>query len=345
MADPTSYKSNYFVVSEDFWRFRFSAGYGFNSDRMDGFFGGVEFKAHDWVTLLGEYDTHDTNVGIRLLTPEIWITPIRLTATFKSSLSHDPGHIDIAAGLTFPLDFQKRSNRAAEPATPIKPVVKPEVREGVADPIESAVSPVSQKTADSTQTPMSPAPPAKAVQAAPVGGATTNTVTSANLENLSALKKRIEAAGLIEVRAGQRSSSELVVEYENTIFNHNELDALGIVAGTISEVTANSYEIVHIVIKRKGLRVAVVSMPRSALRAFMKQAGNPVALKSAMMFSYDAGMTDDTYYPPQQSGFSLPNTSLIVAPGLTTFVGTEVGVFDYLLSIKPEILSTLWKGG
>jgi hypothetical protein len=36
--------------------------------------------------------------------------------------------------------------------------------------------------------------------------------------------------------------------------------------------------------------------------------------------------------------------SLILSPGLKTFVGTESGVFDYLLAIKPELQMTTWKG-
>jgi len=37
-------QSRYVVVSEDLWRFRLSAGYGFDSKRMQGGFGGVEFQ-------------------------------------------------------------------------------------------------------------------------------------------------------------------------------------------------------------------------------------------------------------------------------------------------------------
>src|SRR5512133_1052411 len=123
-------RSRYAVISEDLWRFRFSAGYGFDSQRMQGGFGGVEFRAHDWVTLLGEYDTRDTTAGIRLVTPEIWKTPVRLAATLKSTLNHDPEKIDVAVGVTFPLDFKKRAGRTAESKPPVSRVTAPdEMRE------------------------------------------------------------------------------------------------------------------------------------------------------------------------------------------------------------------------
>jgi len=104
----TNLRTSYLVLSEDLWRFRFSAGYGRGPDRMKGLFGGAEFKAHEWVYLLGEYDTKETNVGIRIVSPEIWKSPVRIAATAKTSLDYKPGNIDIALGITFPLDFRKR---------------------------------------------------------------------------------------------------------------------------------------------------------------------------------------------------------------------------------------------
>ncbi|MBL0225423.1 MAG: YjbH domain-containing protein [Geobacteraceae bacterium] len=328
-------QSRYLVISEDLWRFRLSAGYGFSSERMSGGFGGIEFRAHDWVTLLGEYDTSDTSAGIRLVTPEIWKTPLRLAATFKSTLSHKPGTIDVAVGLTVPLDFRKRAGH-----TPLDPAA--------VSPAAGIPAPLAVRPAPAV--PAAPAAPASAGTAAPVttnpaGSAATNTVSAAALENLATLQRRLEEAGFIKVRAGQRHTGELVVEYENTIFNHNELDALGVVAGIVSEDATQDYETVRIVIKRKGIRVAVVSAPLATLRVFMKQAGDVRAFRESFSFTYDTGIADDTYYIPHDEGFPFPNTSLILAPGLTTFVGTEAGVFDYVLSFRPEILSNLWKGG
>jgi len=334
-------QSRYVVLSEDLWRFRLSAGYGFDSERMQGGFGGVEFRAHDWVTLLGEYDTRDTSAGVRLVTPEIWRTPVRLAATFKSTLNHNPGTIDVAVGVTFPLDFRKRAGEGAV-ETSRAAVVSGQEETG-AKPAPSTGIPPQPKVWPSSPDTMAVAP--AAVPPAHAGAAVTNTVTAAALENLGVLHKKLIAAGFINVQAGQRHTSELVVEYENTVYNHNELDALGVVAGIVSESAAESFDTVRIVIKRKGIRVAVVSAPRTVLAAFMKPGGDDRALRESFSFTYDTGITGDTYFPPHDTGFAFPDTSLILAPGLQTYVGTEVGVFDYLLSFKPEIISTLWKGG
>lgn len=337
-------QSRYAVVSEDFWRFRLSAGYGFDSERMRGGFGGVEFQAHDWVTLLGEYDTRDTSAGIRLVTPEIWKTPIQLVATFKSTLNHNPGNIDVAVGVTFPLDFQKKAghepesgNHGAQDAgqeeisVPAPPVSQSPVPPGLASAPVSA-APALQP----------PSPP----KASSDNSVSTNTVSPAISANLALLQKQLITAGFVNVQVGQRVGRELIVEYENTIFNHNELDALGVVAGIVSEVTAKHIETIRIVIKRHGIRVAVVSAPLPDLRKFMRLSlQKSEDLKDSLVFSYDTSITEDTDFSPHDSRISFPNTSLILAPGLQTFVGTEAGVFDYVLSFRPEILSNLWKGG
>jgi len=106
-------QTKYIVISEDLWRFRISAGYGSGPDRMDGVFAGGELKLHDWVYLLGDYDTRETNVGARVVLPQFWKVPARFTATVKTSLDYRPGNVDIAVGLSVPLDFRMKDRQGA----------------------------------------------------------------------------------------------------------------------------------------------------------------------------------------------------------------------------------------
>lgn len=325
-------QNKYLVVSEDLWRLRLSAGYSTGSERMKGAFGGVEFHAHDWITLLGEYDTRDTSAGIRVTTPELWITPIRLTATLKSTLNHSPGTLDVAAGITFPLDFQKRS--VGNPQTPLQ-----QKSDAIEISKQVVFVPPVQTLQPTSRSKESESPTSQQT------GDVTNTVTPDSLALMGSLRNELEDAGFINVRVGQRLTHELVVEYENTIFNHNELDALGIVAGIITKGVVQNFEVVHIIIKRKGLRVAVVSLPYNTLRGYMNDEVGKVKAVEKIRFSYEMALTDNTYYLENNKGLSFPNTSIILSPGLQTFVGTEVGLFDYVLSFRPEVLSTLWNGG
>lgn len=337
-------RSRYAVISEDLWRFRFSAGYGFSSRRMEGGFGGVELQTHEWVTLLGEYDTRDSNAGIRITTPEIWKTPIHLTSTFKSTLNHNPGNIDVAVGITFPLDFRKKSEREPQKDSDVPLVVAQDRKIPQSPPDNSSpILPVLPPTPPLGLPENLPPSLFKSTSESRVSIIVNSEAISANLDSL---QKRLIEAGFIHIRVGQRNNRELVVEYENNIYNHNELDALGVVTGIASEVATTQFETLHIVVIRNGIRVAVVSAPLTDIREFMKQQSlNSVALRDSVTFSYDTSITKDTNFHPEVSSWHFPNTSLILAPGLQTFVGTEAGVFDYVLSFRPEIISTLWNGG
>ena len=61
--------------------------------------------------------------------------------------------------------------------------------------------------------------------------------------------------GFLNLRVGSRDRT-LVVEYENTVFNHNELDALGLVAGLACQAAPEQFDTLRVVIKRRNIRTA-----------------------------------------------------------------------------------------
>src|SRR6185369_13926077 len=95
----------YGAATEGIWRFRISAGAGIGPDRMKGGFGGIEAKAFDWLYLLGEYDTREVNVGVRLVTPEMFGIPVNLQVTVKSALNDKQGNPEYGFGFQMPLGY------------------------------------------------------------------------------------------------------------------------------------------------------------------------------------------------------------------------------------------------
>ncbi len=308
-------QSRYMVASEDLWRFRLSAGYGLGPSQMKGAFGGVQLRLHDSIYLLGDYDARDINAGLRLISPELWSLPVKVTFSAKTTVNSSPGKVDLAFGLTFLLDFQKKSREASREEKKYEEHGKPVQAQGATSGIT-----------DST-----PAPRLL--------------LTAPRPATLSTLQTRLLAAGFINLRVGHRGSRELIVEYENVLFNHNELDAIGVVAGIVSESAPDSFETVRFIIKRKGIRMAVISAPLRSLRTFMEQPEGVNDLKELLTVSSDTDITSEVTFVTEQKENDFPSTALILAPGLMTFVGTDFGAFDYLLSVKPEIISDLWSGG
>ena len=104
-------QTKYLVASKEWWRLRFSLGYGFGPDRLDGTFGGLEVKAFNWLYLMGENDASETNVGVRLVTPEIGGWPVSLQATAKTSLDNQADHWEFGIGLQFPLGLERHNQQ------------------------------------------------------------------------------------------------------------------------------------------------------------------------------------------------------------------------------------------
>ena len=333
-------QSRYAVVSEDIWRLRLSTGYGFGPHRMKGVFGGGEFKAHDWVYLLAENDTKETNLGARVVTPPFWKIPVSFTATAKTSLNHRPGNMDLGVGFAFPLDFQMRTattgtNRRPsmdEAGTFSAPDLQPpsespaERNEGGGD-VHRLEDVVVGQPPEGRSAPVSPTP-----------GGDRNA-------RLAALRERLVNAGFMNVRVGNREDRTLVIEYENVTFNHNELDALGVVSGMAAEAFRDDFRFIRVIIRKKGIRVLQVSMPLPELATFVQEGRNLSELAELVAVSRRIDDDADVSFAEGDANGSALTAALVLWPGLTTFVGTDAGAFDYLLSLKPELFVNLWKGG
>ena len=330
-------QSRYAVVSMDQWRFRLSAGYGSGPDRMKGAFGGAELVLFDWMRLLGEYDTHDTNVGIRLTSPPLPLVPVSLQLTGKTTVSGShAGSIDFAAGLSIPLDLKawNRSDRERKPA--------PSTDAGVTS-TPAAQSVTSRQTTVSDLTweakPLTTGAPAS-VKAA---------TDSDGIATLHRLHQHLEDAGFIRVRIGTRGTDELVVQYENVRFLYNELDALGVVAGLVSQSAPEKFTYVTLVTLRKGIGMTALHAHRKLLKDFLdldnaEERPTLRELREALVVSNDP-KTDDVQFITTTERPWVPPVQLAVSPGLKTHVGSEIGVFDYLLSVRPEATINPWQGG
>ena len=160
---------------------------------------------------------------------------------------------------------------------------------------------------------------------------------------LDALRAALVGEGFLNVRVGSLGKT-LVVEYENVTFNHNELDALGLVTGLSCRAAPEGYDKLGVVIKRRDVRLLTVTAPLAEFREFLESPEPTRTLRDHLVVDFDTSDTDGAAFAGGEDNWGGFNTSLILAPSLTTFIGTEVGAFDYYLSLKPELSTMLWKG-
>lgn len=342
-------ENRYIVMSEDIWRLRLSGGYGFGSKSMKGGFAGGELRVFDWLHLLGEYETKDFNIGGRLVTPPMPYLPVSLTFTAMKTFEDRPKSFSMGFGFTLPLGGSKKTDKYQRPAITNldAPLPAPERRQ---EPKLSEPPPLPYPWTTSVARTDETKAEAKTPQAT-----TTKTDEAAQAATKSAdipmqgllqqLLAKLGNAGFINLQVGlDEDKNTLVVEYENTRYNHNELDALGVVTGITLQHTPADVEQVAIIIKRKGIKMLLVNAPASTLRSFMQDNTDIATLRQQITISTDTKTIEKARFIDGDNRSGFLQTSLVLQPGLSTWVGTDYGPFDYLLSMRPEIFTNLWSG-
>ncbi len=315
--------TKYLVATEELWRFRLSLGYGAGPDRMKGLFGGAEFKAFDWLYLIGENDTKETNVGIRVVTPDLFSYPVKIQMTAKSSLNHRPGNPEYGFGLEFPLGLDHHNRTPPPPGAgawvPLAPEAG-EFRGGEVTGTETEASVDRMKAPGESG------------------------VTYSDHSRLALLQVKLVSAGFQNVKVGRNNEGLLVVEYENVRYNHNELDGLGVVAGTVLGVIPSGYEQLRLIIKKKEIRLLQLTAPLQGYRDFLHDPAKIGAFNKQLQITADITNDEGVRYVSGHTNSTWLRSTLVVYPGLKTLVGTEVGTFDYLLSAKLDYVLNTWKG-
>lgn len=317
-------QTRYLVASEEWWRFRFSLGYGTGPDRMKGVFGGAEFKAFEWLYLLGENDTKETNFGARLVTRDLFGYPVNLELTAKTSLDYRTGTPEFGFGLQFPLGNEHHDSallpeNAGETSHPTQ------TEKSSAGPDRQGATPWT--TRQQLPAPRGPTTPLSAAEPA-----------------LSSLIHGLADEGFENVRVGTRGDELLVVEFENGRYDHNELDALGVVIGMVADFVPSGFETLRLVVEKQGIRILTLSAPIEDFRAFLRDPGKYGTLNEHLLITTDTADDDTVNFIDDVKNPSWLNSTLVIYPGLKTFVGTEVGAFDYLVSARPDYSLNVWKG-
>jgi len=323
----THFQTRYAVISEQFRFLRMSLGYGNGPDRMDGVFAGTELRLFDWFYLLGEYDTEEKNIGFRFTTPDDLLPfPFNAGFTAKTSLDHDPGDFDLAFSIQIPLGFQRHNTQPLKQETP----EKSETNISSAREIKTGGNFENQNEAITVNTDNKPSPLTEE-------------------DHLIAIRKKLIDLGLENVRIGTTEKDTLYIEYENNRYNHNELDGLGLAAGVTAMMAPASLKNLCVMVKEVNVPMIQLKTSLSAYKSFLTGSDKTLSAEFANKMEITGNtkqfLNKDVLFVKGNSNPSRFKPRLLIYPGLKTAVGTEVGVIDYLLSIKPEIQIPVWKGG
>jgi hypothetical protein len=282
------YDSKYIVATKD-WRFlRGSVGYGFDSiNLLDGAFGSLEVRATPWATLLGEYDSKDTQLGLRLNTPKELSDYMDVAFLAKTNLDDTSQRLSFGLNLKMPLGDD---------------------HDNLFDFDLSSVDKTVQPSSSDLQT----------------------------------FAQKLVDFGFENVDVGVLDGS-LYVAYENNILEHNELDAFGAILGFMS-VLDLPYEKFTLVMKKSDTKVKQLTGSLSAYKALMSSPDiqtQSIFRDSLALSRVDDSGVDLSFIGENSSQFK---TRVQLSAGFLTFVGTDMGVLDYQVSLRPYATMNLYKG-
>ncbi len=158
----------------------------------------------------------------------------------------------------------------------------------------------------------------------------------ADSRSLAALQSALEQEGFENLRVGEKSDT-LFVEYENAVYNWSDEDGLTVVLGHVTR---------HGPPGKKAVTVHSLyqQTPVFELTASLDDQGAPIQ-SSFRHRPIPAPMGDDVTWLTLRPANATPlHTRLTLGPGLRTFLATELGILDFVLSVRPEVTVPLWKG-
>ena len=161
--------------------------------------------------------------------------------------------------------------------------------------------------------------------------------------SLNKIQNKLISIGFENIQVGSFNKS-IYIKVENTIFDHNELDALGVIMGTIINSVTNENHYV-ITLLKNNIQTLTISGNIDTLNNFFE---NPTIdseekLKTNLRFTRTFN-EKKVLFLTQKKRNSRFVPRLELSPALTTTVGTEVGVFDYLVGLRAHAYMNLADG-
>ncbi len=313
--------TNYYVVADKSIGFlRASLGYGYSkssrSYRMDGLFGGMEAQILPWFTLLGEYDGEESHAGMRMFIPHDWSDTVRLNTTIATNISDDY-ETSFMINALFPLYETKKFSV----------------------PKDSDKNVLSAAEIDVTSTSLDRVSSKKAIFKEP----SYLSKSEETLTSPESLAKDLVEEGLENVTVATKGD-RLYISYENNVYLWNEIDAMGVVLRKAVKL-AGTYK--SFIIEPKKSNVLITTFKGSLEKAAAYFEKPSYSTQSAFLASlsqhHPSGMKGfDVHTEDLNSG--LLRTRIVLSPKLTTFVGTEVGLFDYQFLLRTVGYWNLYKG-
>jgi hypothetical protein len=259
---------------------------------------------------LGDYDGREKHVGARFHIPGVWEKTVRMDALVAANLDDPQNRMSFKVTFSFPLTPQSK---------------REEVPSSLFDSNITTLSVDSNyysKYLFSTVTPK-PLDRREVIQ-----------------RFISSLKQ--DALSNLTVKYDENSKI-IYVEYENTVYRHNEIDAMGAIVQRAISLYPNVDTIV-LIPKKSNVPLFALSVDlKSAINYYKKPSpGNMAIFRSSLHITHNMKPSGTTLLNNGNSNRF--KTHLTLLPVLQQFVGTDYGVYDYQLLMGVQGSWNIFKG-
>ncbi len=317
--------AQFLSISKEWGDFRFTVGTGNNEDaaalgsapRYDGGFWGVEYQPFDWLKVLAEDDGADQTFGIRLATPEAWLgntAQIYGTVVAKDSYLDSDDNVYFGVGIRTSL-FSS-------------------VNTGFAQKSEA-----TQKIADAFDWLFNDGDYAE-YQPLDIGLSSYKHTSDKLIGQLGLIKNRIEKQGFERLWLGYEEGT-LFLRFENSVFNRNDIDAIGVVLGILAGMAVESVQTLDITLSKYGVPVLRFDSDLEQVQQFYRGERQTFAINSQPVEHQK--VSDMLWIGGSDSPYWVPRIEF--SPVIRNFVGTELGAYDYSVSLRTSLTLPLWEGG
>lgn len=330
------YDTKYAVATWQYGALRTTMGVGTydgrvaGTGRLDGVYGGVEYAAADWLSVILEDDAYSLNAGIRLSTPEQWL-PGGWQASMLWMYSAEEGVDDRQDWY----GFNVKIPLAAEYAR-VVPKSRPRGPASL-----SAKSVVAESYGDDSALIENPllVPPSTTPSEA------MSRLDAVNAEK--ALRDRFVKANFEQVRV-QKYGREWIIAFENVQYNANDIDAIGVAAG-VAAMALPEGDRFYLQLEKYGVATFGLGGEVAAWKTFLDGNG---AIPESEMITAPSNKLRRRSSDGGLFAASLKNSidylgfrpDVRIRPILSSTVGTEYGVFDYSLAARADVVLPLWPG-
>jgi hypothetical protein len=317
-----SLDASFVSLSKKIGDFRLTAGLGKQNKqniakRYIGGFYGAEYQPYEWLSVMVENDGVNNSAAIKLKTPVNWLNG---QGQFYTTLVAKDEFSDKNDALYFGVGY--RGSLYSSEEIGINGVKRKEHQ--LADVLDWLFN--DKNTQE--YTPID------------IGLSTFKHSDDEILTLLGVIKNKITKQGFENVWIGLEKDT-LFLRFENSIFNRNDIDAIGVVLGLLSQMAPESTSDLDITLSKYGVANFRFVANKSQVIRFYK--GEIAHLSTQAKMANNKQVGDMLWIGGSKSPYLVPRIS--VSPILRNFIGTELGVYDYSLALRTNFTIGLWQGG